>query len=149
MRHSAIAVNFKEVITMFLEILNEKEKELFLSLAYDLSAADKDFSPEERELISGACREMGIEFDMDKIELSVDKVIDDINATCSEQAKKVMIFEAVRLAASDDDYDDDERQIIGEALVKFGLDSDYHDKCEQVINEASAVICKMQELVIE
>lgn len=134
---------------MFLEILNEKEKELFLSLAYDLSAADKDFSPEERELISGACREMNIAFDMDKVELSVDKVIEQINSVCSLQSKKVMIFEAMRLAASDEDYDDDERKIISDAFAKFGLGKEYHDKCEAIINEYTALQYKMQELVVE
>lgn len=134
---------------MFLEILNEKEKELFLSLAYDLSAADKDFSPEERELISGACREMNIAFDMDKVELSVDKVIEQINSVCSLQSKKVMIFEAMRLAASDEEYDDDERKIISDALAKFGLGKEYHDKCEAIINEYAALQYKMQELVLE
>ena len=60
---------------MYLEVLNDKEKELFLSLAYNLSAVDKDFSPEERTIVSSYCHEMGISLDMDKIDLSVDKVI--------------------------------------------------------------------------
>ena len=82
---------------MYLEALNDKEKELFLSLAYNLSAADKDYSPEERVTVAGYCREMGIDFNMDKINLSVDEVLDQLNDMCSLQMKRIIVFEAMRL----------------------------------------------------
>ena len=134
---------------MYLDVLNDKEKELFLSFAYNLSAADKDFSPEERILISACCREMGIEFDMGKINLSIDETIDAINKNCSQQVKKVIIFEAIRLAVVDSEYDDDERKIIHRAVDTFGLDAAYHDKCENVLNDYFSLLDKITEIVSE
>ena len=134
---------------MFLEVLNDREKELFLSFAYNLSAADKDYSPEERTLISSCCREMGIDFDMDKINLSVDETIDELNSICTMQIKKVIIFEIMRLAIVDTDYDDDERKIINGAIDKFGIDSAYHDKCEAVLGELTELQEKIAEIIGE
>lgn len=134
---------------MYLEALNDKEKELFLSLAYNLSAADKDYSPEERVTVAGYCREMGIDFNMDKINLSVDEVLDQLNDMCSLQMKRIIVFEAMRLTMADLDYDEGERAILGKAIEKFGLDKVYHDKCESLIKEFIALQTKMNELVIE
>ncbi len=134
---------------MYLEALNDKEKELFLSLAYNLSAADKDYSPEERVTISSYCREMGIDFDMSKIDLSVDKVLDEMDSICSTQMKRIIVFEAMRLTLADLDYDDDERDILNKAIEKFGLGKDFHDKCESLINEFIALQEKLNELIIE
>ena len=134
---------------MYLEVLNPKEKELFLSFAYDLSAADKDFSPEERILISACCREMNIDFDMSKINLSIDEVIDEINQVCSSQVKKIIVFEAIRLAVVDTDYDDDERSIIKKAVEKFGIVPSYHDECEKALTELFNLHDKITSIVSE
>ncbi len=133
---------------MYLEALNNREKELFLSLAYNLSAADKDYSPEERVTVASYCREMGIDFDMSKVNLSVDEVIDEISS-CSTQIKRIIIFEAMRLTLADFDYDEDERDILKKALEKFGLDMSFHDRCEALINEFIELQGKLNELIEE
>ena len=134
---------------MFLEVLNNKEKELFLSLAYNLSAVDKDFSPAERTIVSSYCHEMYITLDMDKIDFSVEKVLDEMNELCSVQNKRIIIFECMRLAIADSDYDEDERKIVRTAIEKFGLDMEYHDKCEAVRNDFTALCDKIGEIVSE
>ena len=134
---------------MYLDVLNDKEKELFLSFAYNLSAADKDFSPEERMLISSCCREMGIDFDMSKINLSIDETMEQINSLCSSQVKKIIIFEAIRLAIVDTEYDEDERKIILTAIEKFGIEKSYHDACEDILNEFFNLENKISGLVSE
>ena len=134
---------------MYLEALNNREKELFLSLAYNLSAADKDYSPEERVTVASYCREMGIDFDMSKVNLSVDEVIDEISKVCSSQIKRIIIFEAMRLTMADLDYDDDERVILKKAMDKFGLDTAFHDQCEGLINEFIELQGKINELIEE
>lgn len=134
---------------MYLEVLNDKEKELFLSFAYNLSAADKDYSPEERVLIAACCREMGIEFDMGKVNLSIEETIEKINELCSLQIKKVIIFEAMRLAVVDTEYDNDERKIIHTAIAKFGIEESYHDACEKLLDEYMELQNKITELVSE
>ena len=134
---------------MYLEALNNREKELFLSLAYNLSAADKDYSPEERVTVAAYCREMGIDFDMGKVNLSVDEVIDEISRDCSPQIKRIIVFEAMRLTLADLDYDDDERVILKKALEKFGLDIAFHDSCEALINDFIELQEKINELIEE
>ncbi|MBQ9518615.1 MAG: hypothetical protein IJR59_01825 [Firmicutes bacterium] len=132
---------------MYLEALNNKEKELFLSLAYNLSAAGKDYSPEERVTVASYCREMGIDFDMSKVNLSVDEVIDEISSVCSPQIKRIIVFEAMRLTLADLDYDDDERAILKKAFEKFGLDMSFHDSCEALINDFIELQGKINALI--
>ena len=42
---------------MYLTLLNEKEKEIFLGVAFQLAAVDGYYSDEEKEMINGYCQE--------------------------------------------------------------------------------------------
>ena len=74
---------------MYLSILNQKEKELFLELAYNLASADGDYSSKENALINGYCQEMQIEFEVKMMTRSLDYIISTIKKESSIIVKKI------------------------------------------------------------
>lgn len=133
---------------MYLNLLKENQKKLFISLAYNLAFADGDYSDEEKNLINGYCQEMQIVFEENSIVESMDDIIDEILRCASEQEKKIFIFELIGLAMIDGDYDENERILIKKIEDKIQIESGYAESCEGVINEYITFQEKLNLLVL-
>jgi len=133
---------------MYLTLLNEKEKEAFLGLAYNLAAADGNYSDEEKDVISGYCEEMQYKFDEKSMVKSTDTLLNMVNANSSEKTKKIIIFELVGLAMADNNYDEDERALISLMEKKFSIDIGYANKCEEELNKYIEFQQKLNQIVI-
>lgn len=91
---------------------------------------------------------MQIDFDEKIANTSTEKVIDEIAMYCNEKSKKIMIFEAVRLAMCDNNSDDLERKCIYKAMEKLGIEKSFSEKCESTIGEYIKFQNKLNDLVI-
>ena len=120
---------------MFLKLLNNEQKKLFLSLAYDLAIADGCFSKDEVEVMNSYADEMKVEFVLEDVEKDLVRVIDKMNDVCSHQEKKIVIFEIIGLAMADSKYDEAERKIVNHAMTVFNLDMEYGTYCEDKISQ--------------
>ncbi len=132
---------------MYLALLNDKEKELFLGLAYDIASADGNYSDAEKATIAGYCQEMLYDFDEKTMVKSVDSIIEEFKQTDSK-TKKIVVFEAMGLAMADGKYDSTEKEIIAKMEDKFGIDKSYHDCCEKMLNEYISFQNNLNRLVI-
>ena len=97
---------------MYLSILNNREKQLFLGLAYGLAAFDGEYSEQEQAMIHGYCEEVQMEFQEETMVKPLDDIIEIFKENSSERIKKIVIFEAIGLAMSDNNYQDSERNVI-------------------------------------
>ena len=119
---------------MYLIMLDEKEKEAFLGIAYALTSADGSFSDEEKSMISAYCDEMAIR-DVDSPIRSMDESVEIIRTSSSMQVKKIVIFEIVGLALVDGNYDESERELIVKIEKDFDISAGFSDDCEKLIRE--------------
>lgn len=133
---------------MYLNLLKEDEKNLFINLAYNLASADGDYSEAEKNLIYGYCQEMNIVFDEDSNINDTDSVVQEFVKNSDEQIKRIIIFELVGLAVVDGHYDEGERVFIKDVEDKFKVESGYSEKCEDVIAEYISFQEKINRLVI-
>lgn len=133
---------------MYLALLNDKEKELFLGLAYGLAASDGEYSEAERATIAGYCQEMMVGFDETTMIKQIDDIIVEFAQIASDKVKKIIIFEAIGLAMSDNSYDTSEREIIRKMSGSFGVEVDYADTCEAMLNEYISFQNKLNTMVI-
>ena len=120
---------------MYLSVLNDKEKVLFLELVYGIAISDGEYCAKEQAIISGYCQEMQISFDENVTLKPVDDIIKELNAESNDTVKKIVVFEAIGLAMSDNNYDDGERKIISKMESVFKLAPDFGQKCEKILNE--------------
>lgn len=133
---------------MYLNLLKEKEKKLFIGIAHNLAVSDGDYSDKENIVINSYCQEMHILFDEKNVVKSVVDIAREIAENSSDKVKKIFIFELIGLAMIDGNYDENERTLIKQMEDIFHIDTGYADKCEQVITEYIAFQGKINQIVL-
>ena len=131
---------------MYLSILKENEKKMFLDLAYALSSADGNVADKEKTLIHHYCDEMGIEKHTPSTVVK-SEVVKELVETTDLQSKKIIVFELIGLAMADNSYDESEKQFILETASKFGLPNTFVDRCEKIILEYLSFQDKINNLI--
>ncbi|MDH2336000.1 hypothetical protein QTH19_07235 [Clostridium perfringens] len=133
---------------MYLSMLNEKQKELFLGFAYHLVVSDGIYSPEEKALMNSYCYEMQIDLEPNKFIKPLDNILEEINIECRTKEKKIIIFEVIGLAMSDSSFDKEERELIHDAVIRFNLEADFDIKCEGAICEYIEFQNRLNEMIL-
>lgn len=133
---------------MYLSMLNEKQKEYFLELAYQLALIDNDFSEKERIMIESYCNEMRISVPEVIHARPVDEIIQSMKRECTVLEKKIMVFEIIGLALVDGNYDESEKKVIEEIMRVFELDEPYAKECEEILIEYIEIQKKMNILIM-
>lgn len=133
---------------MYLNLLEEKSKKLFLKLAYNLASADGNYSDEEKMMIAEYCREMRIDYIQEETKESVNEIVTKLNSLCGSREKKIIVFEIIGLAMIDNYYDKNERKIIDKMIDTFELGTEFCDKCENVLNDYLSLQNRIEKLVI-
>jgi len=84
---------------MFLEMLNDAQREAFLILASRIAMADGEDSAEEMEAIESLRQEMGVHGDID-----MRRVLGDINVSAfdTHKARVIAALELLRMAYADE-----------------------------------------------
>ena len=119
---------------MYLSLLNNYQKSLFLSLTLYLANTDSDYSKEEHEVIQSYCNEMNITENSFIPFTNITEIISKIDESSNTQEKKIVIFEAIGLAMIDNDYSDNEKKLIQLINTYFGFDKTFIIKCEELVN---------------
>lgn len=133
---------------MYLGLLKDEEKELFLDLAYIISHSDGDFMASEEAIIKAYCSEMQItERDFNQ-ECNLNEIIQKIQLLCDEKEKRIILFEAVGLAKCDSDYSNKERDIINQIRQAFGVSEDFVEKCDEAVDEIIKAQQNINNLVL-
>lgn len=102
---------------MFLNQLNQENKESFLKICVLASLSNDVFAQEEREMISAYCREMNIPDNIPDCNESLEEVLNNLVDKASDIDKKIILLEIIGLLKSDGLYDEKEMIFIG-SLVK-------------------------------
>lgn len=134
---------------MYLALLNEREKSVFLGMAYNLASIDGDYSDAEKIMINGYCQELQCQFDENNMIKPMESLTQYIKVNSSEKVKKIFIFELVGLAMADGNYDSDERMLINQMLKEYNLNPSFADKCENILNEYIGFQKRINDLVLE
>lgn len=105
---------------MFLNQLNENEKELYLELCAHAVMADDVFAPDEMESIALICHELMIPNHMPDNDEPVQDILDKLNLIASKQQKNIMILELILLLKKDGTLDAAETDFLEQ--VRVGLE---------------------------
>lgn len=129
-------------------MLNERQKQLFLGLAYYLTSIDGDYSIEEKRMIDSYCYEMQMDFNMEIVNRPIVEIIKEMQMVCGEREKKIIIFEVIGLAMSDCNYDEDERRFVCSIIEKFDIEKSFGQQCETILNEYIEFQNKINKILI-
>jgi len=134
---------------MYLEFLNEQQRELCIELAINLASTDGNFSQKERMLIEGYCQDAGMTYNFNnKSVLPLQAVIENLLIVTGETERKIIIFEMVRLAVVDNVFHENERDLINDLAIQFEIEESFVEECKETIEAYVAIEEKMNHLVL-
>ncbi len=133
---------------MFLNILEGKEKEMFLDLAVYAAKANGIVEETEKITIDQYCKEMGISFyDIDRIhEL---KEVVEFFSKSKKQTKRIAILELLGLCYADGDFDDIEIAFSRKFALDIGIKEKEYDLLLKDVEEYVTIISIIRDHVIE
>ena len=129
---------------MFLEILKDEQKDLFLQLAV-IAAKENGYVDEaEDALLTKFANEMNIASKTETT-LSLDEVIDKLASSCDKREKKIVLFEAAGIMNSDGEYSDAEFDFLKKIAAKFEISE---EELEVMMGLVSDYVCLFNEIII-
>lgn len=120
---------------MFLSILTQEEKQLFLNLAYTLACSDGEFGPEEKQLFAAYCQEMDTTFDPPQNPLDLQEQLAELKKVVLKNNRKVIYFELLGMAMADGRYSDEEKAILEKLRESFELPSEFSTQCHTILEQ--------------
>jgi len=129
---------------MFLEILKDDQKELFLQLAV-IAAKENGYMDEaENAMLQKFANEMNIAFKSEAV-LPLDEIIDALAASCDKREKKIVLFEAAGIMNSDGEYDDAEYAFLKKIADKFEIPE---EELQTMMGLVSDYVALFNEIII-
>ena len=134
---------------MYLNLLNNEQKDLFLDVLLTLAHIDEDYSQKEKEVIIGYCNEMNISDVRDFSLNSFNETIDRLSEISNDTEKKIMILEAMGLAMADGNFDQHEKKLIKLISLCFCIDDSFMPECEDLLKNFISYQNKITKLVFK
>ena len=105
---------------MFLEILKDDQKDLFLQLAVIAAKENGNVDEAESEMLLKFANEMKIAPRAEAV-LSLDDIVDGLAKSCDKREKRIVLFEAAGIMNTDGEYDDAEYEFLKNIAAKFEI----------------------------
>lgn len=103
---------------MFLNLLNDRQKQSFLALATKVVMADGEVAPKEHVTLNVRVAEMGGNVKAPPAEIYGEPNFEVFD---TNRAQTIVVLELLVIAYSDQDYHEDERPIIDQLATEFGF----------------------------
>ena len=129
---------------MFLEILKDEQKDLFLQLAVIAAKENAYVDEAEDALLTKFANEMNIA-PKTEATLSLDEVIDKLASSCDKREKKIVLFEAAGIMNSDGEYSDAEFDFLKKIAAKFEISE---EELETMMGLVSDYVALFNEIII-
>jgi len=131
---------------MFLSMLNDKEKELFLNLVVNAAEADGVVSNLEKTQIQAYCNEMNVKLkDRKKYTLSTDEILQEFSKS-DEIIKRAVFAEIIALLLVDG-MTKEEEILLDKIKENFGFDDKYKNEIISWYNKLLPLYKKGFELI--
>ena len=127
---------------MFLNQLNQNEKEAFMSLSVHVANANGILANEEKEMIQEYCREMGIDSFDEKDIASMDNVL-AVFEQSDLRIKIIVLLEILGLAYADGEYEDSEDNFVMRFAAELGLNKNTVKEQKDLLVEYLEILKKI------
>ena len=124
---------------MFLNKLEQSNKEDFLKLCVHASLSNGVFADEEKETLFAYCREMNVKETIPEATETFDELINRISDNTNIIEKRIFILEILALVKSDGVYDEKEQIFMGNVLQGLDLSDDVLEKFDVLLEKYSEV----------
>ncbi|MCM1387106.1 MAG: hypothetical protein NC231_07250 [Bacillus sp. (in: Bacteria)] len=134
---------------MFLNLLQESNKELFLKVCVHAALANEIFAEEEKDMIYAYCHEMNIAEHIPENVEKLDEVVHSLNAQADEVEKKIIVLEVLGLIKADGVYDEKEKDFMKMLVKKMNVKEDVLSQYNSLLEIYLAVCKELRAAVCE
>ena len=124
----------QEGTTMFLSRLNNREKNIFMSLALAVARADGIVLDSEKRMLSDYASEMGLSLENPVPEKNFEALLAEINETSSDQTKRIIYVELRALANVDENIAVEEKTLLYSLEQAFCFDKKTISLCINLLD---------------
>ena len=124
---------------MFLNRLNDKQKEMFLDLAVHASRANGVVEDAEKNMIVQYCNEMNL-VQMNETNLSTMEEITACFSEADDQIKRIVVIELLGLYYADGDFDNTEKTFALVFANSIGIDQETYEQLNRDIDEYLTIV---------
>lgn len=132
---------------MFLNNLNNIQKNLFQKLAIKAAESNGVVELEEKNMLKCFAIEMNIE-PFYSTDISMDNLMTEILDNSNEQVLRIFLFEILAIIISDSEFDDKEKKFVDELASRFGISKEKTDEMLEVLYEYLQVYNKINSLIL-
>ncbi len=132
---------------MFLEMLNEEQKKLFMHLAIIAANANGYVEESENKMLLHFEKEMNID-PITQSNMKLDDVIDELYNICGELEKKIVLFEIVGILFSDENCDKEEMEFLDKIAGRFGFSNEQVKDMISLVEEYTKLYSQIFDTVI-
>lgn len=134
---------------MFLNLLREESKELFLKVCVHASLSNEIFAEEEKEMIYAYCREMNITEHIPEQVEDFGQIMNCLAEKTDDTEKKIIILEILGLIKADGIYDEKEKCFIKMFVDEMGIQEDMLGRINSLLEIYLAVCKELRVAVME
>lgn len=132
---------------MFLEMLSDIQRELFLHLAICAAQANNIVDEREKEMILRFAKEMDVE-PITNTDKDVDEVIRELNESCGNLERKIILFEIIGIILSDQNCDELEKNFLNNLAAKFEISEENVNNMISLVREYTCLYNRIFDAVI-
>lgn len=133
---------------MFLNLLNSKQKSLFLELAIKAAETNNEVTSEETTLLGEFAREMQIE-PMYNTTKDTSSILEQLASDSSQRERKIIIFEILGIMFSDSVYDEKEKLFVKNIAESFDISQETVEKMVKSLNDYAEMFNRLTKLILE
>lgn len=131
---------------MYLSMLSDTNKRLFLNLEIYLSKVDSDFSENERIIIDAHCMEMHIDNNNYEADMSQSEIFEGLKAL-TKQESKIVFLELVGTIMADNVYHIEEKALVNKLAEALKLEENDISLVFSIITDMKNVYERCAEYV--
>lgn len=133
---------------MFLHLLNNEQRELFLDLAIKATEANGVVEIEEKNMLKAFSLEMQIPFRY-TTKKTTDEILSRLSDITTEKEKKILAFELIGILLADGIYDEEEKTFMIQISERANISMDVIEKMINVLDEYRNIYEKICDIVLK
>lgn len=133
---------------MFLNLLDEVNKERFIKLCGCAIYADGIVADEEKELALVYCREMNVEQRVPDNSAILDDVLKELDEGATEREKNIIAFEILGMFLSDNDYAKEEEIMMQKIIEQLHIEREKFECMLSLLNIYNSVYEEICNVVV-
>lgn len=132
---------------MFLNSLNDKQKELFMKLAIKATETNGAVELAEKNMLKAYSVEMQIT-PFYSTDCEIEAILQEMKAVSAGSELKRVLFELLGILISDGEFDDSEKEFLSQVRTSFGISQDECDEMLKLLYEYLSLYQKIVATVL-